>query len=263
MLTVALLTIVLAPKIEPILLVPDKYRVSPGATLALHAEGVEFVSAAAGSSTVRLTRTAWPGDLEAFLWRAAGNQENRDTMPADPTLVLNDADATMIGMTLKPVAIEVAGRDLREVVPEQASLRAALPEASARVKMQLERGAKTLVRVGESGASETSISKTTLNAELRPLLDPTILRAGGDLPLRFHRHGEGVEAARIVALERDSGTRLETVTDAHGGARLTLPRAGEWVLIGWTVRAPDGEHPDWVVTIATLTFAMPDAGGGR
>jgi uncharacterized GH25 family protein len=129
--------------------------------------------------------------------------------------------------------------------------------------VQLERAAMTIVRVGESGASETAISKTTLATELRPLLDPTMLRAGGDLPLRFYRHGEGVETAKIVALERNSGTRLETATDAHGGARLTLPRSGVWVLVGWTVRAPDAEHTSWEVTIATLTFALPDAGGGR
>jgi hypothetical protein len=70
----------------------------------------------------RLTRTDWPADLRGFFWRAAGKQENRDAMPADPELVLNDADATLVGMTLKPVTIEATGRDLRDLVPDASSL---------------------------------------------------------------------------------------------------------------------------------------------
>src|SRR5215831_10868008 len=175
MLTVALLAIVLASKIEPILQVPDKYRVEPGAALSLHAERVELApAAAAGISATKLVPIAWPADVSAFQWRLAGKQENRDTMPPDPTLVLNDVDAVLIGMSPEPVVIEVTGRDLREVVPEASSLPTSLPDASAQLEVQLERAAKSIVRIGESGASETAISKTTLVAELRPLLDPTL-----------------------------------------------------------------------------------------
>jgi hypothetical protein len=265
MLTIVLLMTVLAPQLEPILLVPDRYRAEPGGKLTLHAERAELGVAGAATPTTRLMRIAWPAELEGFFWRAAGKQENRDTMPADPGLVLNDADSSLVGMTLESAALEVTGRDLRDLLPPGAAVSASPPEASLRVGVQIERAAKTIVRIGESGASETAISKTTLVVDLRPLLDPTILRAGGDLPLRFYRRGEGVGAAKIVALERDSGTRLETATDEHGGARLTLPRSGAWVVIGWAVRAPDAEHPGWEVAIATLTFAVPDAaaGGGR
>lgn len=113
-------------------------------------------------------------------------------------------------------------------------------------------------------------AKTGQKIEILPLVDPTRLRKGDDLPLRVYYEGIKIEGARITASVTRAGTDLgrdgpvvevtaARPTDGHGITSLPIARAGRWVvrLVHEVREGPNtGNHPRRYV--AELIFEVPE-----
>src|SRR5262245_46860934 len=196
---------------ETMLLVAEKYQVAAGAAVVLHTEQLDAGLAA--------KRIAWPGSMEGFFTRHAGQQENRDAMPADAgtsdqlTLVFESADVAMIGINLTARDLTLTAAELRALLPSSSPLQ---DKIGASAPVHELRSCKTLVRVGAAAPSATSTSKTTQASEIRPLMDPTALKVPSDLPFRLLERGRAAASAKVIVLHRESGTREDLVTDSIG-----------------------------------------------
>lgn len=78
-------------------------------------------------------------------------------------------------------------------------------------------------------ASSLATAKVGSRIEIRPLLNPTLLRPGSALPLRLYFDGSASRGAVVEALG-PGGERLAAETDAVGITSLELPVAGLWTL---------------------------------
>lgn len=89
------------------------------------------------------------------------------------------------------------------------------------------------------GAGEGSIiAKTGEPAELLPLVVPTRMAIGSDLPVRIYRQGRSVPG-QIVKAHAPSGRVTGAATDTIGTAVFTIDEPGRW-LLRFTSREPRG-----------------------
>jgi len=235
---------------------PDRFETSPSQPITL-----SFPS----PSQARVPAISW------FFVRLAGTQENRDSTNAPPP----NPDGTL-PVTLALSGIALIGLDLApETMQWDPETFAAFakscgdgdrcPTGASTVERRI--SAATLVRVsadadGEAESDSTAMSKAGLAAEVRPLMDPTVLGVGSDLPLRFYIDGEAIIAVRVTATHKATGTTRSSVTDAKGMAFFRIDHAGPWTVEFHTLAAltaPTDPNPVWRATSGSLTFAAPTA----
>ncbi len=122
------------------------------------------------------------------------------------------------------------------------------------------RCAKALLQAG--GRGDDGYDRILgLPLELVPERNPYALQAGDELPLRVLYRGEPIEGVRIVAMNAENPRREAAArSDTQGRVRLTLDRAGMWLVKGvHMVPAPADVAADWESAWASLTFDLPEA----
>jgi hypothetical protein len=240
-------------------IVPSAYRVQPGARLEL-----SLIDASA-----RAAAKPWDDDQVAWtLVRVSGTQENSHRAPradenATPgTLRIGTNGATVVGVDFKPRAIALDVAALKKLVEGRKDAKA--PEPGSQVR--LIQSAKTIIRVGasEPGQSANVTAKTGQQVEIRPVMDPTGLGIGSDVPVVVYAGDGKVAGATLIATHIATGERLEFVTNASAIGHFRQSRAGAWrVEFRQLVEAKerrDGE-PAWTLHTATLTFEARDGQG--
>ena len=215
-------------------------------------------------------RAAWADEPVEWLFvRSSGTQHNlAEARPVDEEpfvrLPFTAGDVALVGVDLRPVTEELAGRDVRALLEATfgaEGVPAAWHEALARPALSLRRAecAKLLVRAAGDGPhptpSATAQSKSGQRSELRPMADPTAAGVGGDLPFRVYHAARHVELQTVRARHLDTGSEGRVTTFAGGIAVLHLDKAGTWAVAAHAAQLDDG-----VVEIqsATLTFTTPD-----
>ncbi len=252
-------------------LLPDAYAAAPGAKVAVHVER------AAGAEPVRV---AWPEDRAGWMFISAdGDQENRHGVKADApggdsvSVMAPNGGAEVVGLDLAAAVSSVdAGRfaDFRAkfVAAPRANEPAAgsvAPTAAREAKVRVRRyeSLNTIVRVNaeglEPGPSQIVTAKTGQKASIRPVMDPTGLRAGSDVPFRVYTDGRAVGGGILTAVNAATG-RTQTVTgDSAGICQVHIDSTGLWRLqFHHAVTSPDSEA-DWNLYSATLTFEVTRA----
>jgi hypothetical protein len=259
-------------------LLPDRYEVVAGREVAVHV--------ARGASGV-LATIPWPGeDIEWFFVRTAGTQRNLSkpatALPGEDflRLELSEPDVALIGMDSRPWIESVRGTEMRKFL-ESAVAVSSLPAdwmaqtSGETLRVRHVESAKLLVRVVRSApgakdewrGSATGSSKAGQRTEIRPLVDPTAIAVGSDLPLRISWADSASVDVRIVT--RQVGTETTLTTAAPGGAGwFTVTAPGEWrVEVHRAKRLKDDPAADWELETATLSFLVPaaskPAGGGK
>jgi hypothetical protein len=121
------------------------------------------------------------------------------------------------------------------------------------------RCAKALVSVGPSSPTQAADRRLGFPLELMAQANPYALRAGGDLPLQLLYQGKPLAGALIIAFNRDRPMeKLKLRTDPDGRVRLTLARAGVWLVTSvHMIPAPLLARADWESLWASLTFELP------
>ena len=172
---------------------------------------------------------------------------------------------SVVGIDLKPAVISVTGRDLKAFLNtrtalglESGGVRGINANRTYRVR-RIE-SATTLVRVpgADAAPSAAAQGKTGQAVEIRPLADPTVLRAGGDLPIRVYVGGAKQAGARVLATNVIKGATREVLTDAEGTATFTVNGDGPWrIEFHHAEPLARDSGADWVIYSATLTFEVP------
>ena len=240
---------------------PGDLRRTPGQVLELALARVE---------DGRRSAAAFPPDERRarLLVRADGTQENLEHAPlaADGGLFraripLPHADANLIGLELLPRTESVARATWQRFAEEKLGARAAagLPaELRVRRVETLELLVRVLAPGDEARPSATAHSKSGLAFELRPLMDPTCLPPGSDLPLKVYApEGEG-EGLRISARNLPSGAVMHLETRAGGIADLPISHPGIWTVeVHRLAPVASDAGADLELHSSTLVFETP------
>lgn len=89
------------------------------------------------------------------------------------------------------------------------------------------RGDATAQLTARRSATSFTTAKVGSRVEIRPLLSPTLVRPGGDFPLRLYAEGKARQGARVEA-HGPEGQTVNAVTDPVGIATLRIPSSGRW-----------------------------------
>ncbi len=227
----------------------------------------------------------WTGlGVEYFFARTAWTQENRDSVSvaADSgglaaAWVAGEPGVLLLGVDLaarvETVSAESFAAFVRRVLP--ASRRGDLVgllesgRAEGTVAVQRVESGKALVRVEAGGSDPVSIatSKTGQAVEIRPLMDPTAIELGSDLAVRVYSRVPGPSDGVVIATNTTTGEVVRAPTNETSLAIIPIESAGKWRLEFHAVDVAaaglggdgEGEHADWIVHTATLTFVVPVA----
>jgi len=181
----------------------------------------------------------------------------------------------VLGASLSPRTIRLTGTEFNgylrdEGLPDILAARKAARQLGDSAYERYAKHVKALVRVIGAAPGRASLVDTAYRvalgypAELVPLDDPYLLRAGGTLRLRALSDGRLLPNQVVQAGGRTSaGRRIaqRTVrTDSAGIARVRLDARGTWYVKFIHMRpilAADGDSVDYESKWATLTFARP------
>jgi len=250
-------------------LVPDRYELASAGEVAVHL-------ARTGAGV--LERVPWPSEGAEWLFvRSAGTQLNLDD--ARPRLAsedfvrlsLTETDVAVIGIDRRPWIEEVSAADLRKFLEAEVAS-GALPEGwreripGTRVRLRRIESSKVLVRSGSDG-SATAVSRTGLRSEIRPLVDPTAIVPGSDLPLRVSWSDSAAGVAAILVQPPSNAVR-RAVLSRDGAAWFRVDAPGPWLVAVHRAKVLDADPAaDWEIESATLSFTVPPAsqpaGGGK
>jgi hypothetical protein len=271
-----------APAQTTTFLIPDRYELVGGGEVAVHA---------ANRGPDGLRTIAWPGsDLEWLYSRSAGTQTN---LPATTSarsgeqfvrIALAEPDAALVGFDRRPWIEQVPATDLRKFLELDVAASALPADWTTRitgetVRVRRVESAKLVVRMtrGTSEGKEkekedvhgsaTAPSKVGQRTEIRPLVDPTAMAVGSDLPLRISWADPSSVDATIVARQPGTETRI-AVLSRKGSGWFTVSAPGEWLVEVHRAKPLTGDSAaDWELETATLSFVVPapakPAGGGK
>lgn len=138
-------------------------------------------------------------------------------------------------------------------------LRAARGQEDAPAREYYARCAKALLHAPGAGGVEVE-EPLGLTLEIVPERDPYGLEVGASFGVRLLYLGRPVPGLLVKAFTREAPEREEHQrTDADGRARVTLDRAGTWIVKTVHMVALDGDtYGDWRSYWASLTFALPE-----
>ncbi|MFN0133376.1 MAG: DUF4198 domain-containing protein [Phycisphaerales bacterium] len=164
-----------------------------------------------------------------------------------------------------PTPVTLAGDKFEGYLKEKglekiSKMRAERGQSRAEAREIYSRSVKSIIAVGGQRGSGFDAS-AGLRFEVVPLSDPTALRAGETLRVRFVFEGKPLVGALVQARgARHSGPVIEARTNEQGEAALTLPEAGMWLVDAVEmVAAPAGSGAEWESVWASLSFSTADA----
>lgn len=245
-----------APALWPVVryLWPSTFTPAPGAALPLSlSEGDDGAVA-----------PPWPAaQTRRFFLRSVAGQENRDTLA-----VQADDSSRALTPPLPPGAALLA-LDLSESVGrlDLAQVRAHCPNRAAEghasstpsngtVRVRQFTSCKTVVRTpGSQSGGQLVSARSGLHGDIRPLIDPSAMQVGGDLPVMLLAGGGPQENVELTVHAPDGSVR--SVRSApEGMANVSIDRAGVWRMafqIALPARAGDAE---WDLFTASLSFEV-------
>lgn len=241
---------------EPLVLRPGSFSAVQGREIALATETVQAKGTVASD---------WPTAVDWYFIRLAGTQENRGPQDAprpaagEPHKVVFPVPGTaMVGLDLTPQTQLWSPAALSSFARESGVHD---PCATSDAKVQLLRSATTVLRVndgaGKPSADTTASSKSGQQVEIRPLMDPTTMLPGGDLPVRLYMKGSAAGGAVVAATHVATGAGQQATADPSGIALLHIAQPGEYRLELRVLRPLAESDAAWQAGIGTLTFEVP------
>lgn len=200
-------------------------------------------------------RSAWADSANESQWRVA----------------LNASGTHVLGASLDPNTIRISGTQFNkylreEGLPDVYEARLAARQLGDPAFERYAKHVKALVRVEGSPSAPDTAYRTVLGypAELVPMDDPYVLKAGGLLRVRALVDGQPAPNQIVSAGGRTpSGSQIgpfQGRTDAGGVASFPLAARGTWYVKFISMRpvpASAGDSVNFESKWATLTFARP------
>ena len=239
---------------------PSTFRPAPGDKVAVSLRvGDAFPGEAVPRWPERIERFGLVGPAgEAEVFGLAKMDPAGFAVPAEPGLHLLVYDSNHARLTLAGDRFE---KHLAEQGLERVSaLRQERGESAKTAREIYSRCAKALLQVGKEEAGQGAGYDRALGLplELIPVANPYRLAGGGALPLLLLYQGQPLAGALVEARSPDRAEKVSARTDAAGGAVLSLPGPGFWLVKAvHMVEAPAGSDADWESFWASLTFGVP------
>jgi hypothetical protein len=229
-----------------------------------------IVTANVGETFPIVADKATPAGVE--LWRVIGPagpvsvQGFRQQGQSIATIFAAGPPGAYLGIMLtKPQVTTMNGKEFTDHLKEEGlqsviAERARLGQTGAAARERYSRYAKVIVRKGEeTGLHVTQPAK--LKAEFVPATDPSTIKAGQSLAVRFLIDGKPASGVLLTMMSQKS--KFDERTDANGRAAFVVPHAGPWLIrTVHMVRAPRSPKVDWDwesfgVSIAFNASALP------
>lgn len=242
------------------------FRAGVGSSIDL---SIQATRPAAGRAT-----SSWPeGEIKWIFERADGTQRNQDTLPAAgaakdrASITLRQAGVTMVGLDFKPREFMLDEAQLGELLkrfPGAAGEKKIDGATKSGLRVRHESSATTLIRSLDSDESSAiATSKSGQRAEIRPFMDPTLMKVGGDLPVKVYADGDKAAGARVRVVP-PGGDAIEHVSNPSGMVTISINASGVWrVEMEQLVLAKHEPAVDWIFYASSLTFEVPAAGGEK
>lgn len=124
------------------------------------------------------------------------------------------------------------------------------------------RAAKSIVLVGDARRrAQVHVTQPLgLKLEIIPQVSPYAQPRPTRFPVRILYDGRALAGAlvKLMNLEQDLASPIESLTDVTGSASFTMPKRGSWLVsVVWTQRLEDAADADYETTFASLTFGFP------
>lgn len=256
------LSVLLGRAIEPSL-IPERFSVTPGATLQLDLFGVE--SSEAKISAGRLVGS----DRVRYAFFRLGN-ENSEIRRFEPddrrisfSVQVHRPGWAVVAVGLKPIIVEMGLEGLEEYLRDlhlsglaKAELTSKVGQRQWRTSLQLH--AKVFVRVGLPVEADREWERPSgSDFELIPEVNPASLQVGKALPVRVLYNGAAVANMAVNFRTLDGAYHHVAYTDADGHAEATLAAAGKWLVYGTILESlRDGGGIDLAVEMTTLAVEV-------
>jgi len=240
---------------------PERFKVTPGATLRFQILAAERFSAD-NNSPIAAPDYDVKGRLGTELIAAALVDKDRERAVFAVSLIR--PGHTAIAGELGPIFLEKSPDEiearLREVHAGEALREAwGRQEAETPWREQLRRYVKTFVRVGEPFvANEDWARALGTPLEIIPESDPTKLRSGDRLSVRVLREGETLQNFALNFTTADESRDHVVFTDFAGRAEITLDAAGLWLIHGTDLRLAEKpeKNETWASAFVSLTLEV-------
>ena len=243
----------------------DSYFVKTGSQIDVHVLNGTFTKSKGSVARSRLRDISLVGPsgrspLEPASWNAT---DKSSTL----TVRLDSPGTYVIGASVKPNTIRLEGKDFNKYlaedgIPDVLAARRAKGELDRPARERYSKHVKALVQVGDARTQRVD-TELGYQAELIPLDNPYLLRAGGTLRVRVLVDGKAVPNQAVLAgghSPMGKVFRAATVrTDSSGVARVALLNRGLWYVKFINMRAIDaaaGDSVDCESKWATMTFAV-------
>ena len=242
--------------------VPERFEVTPGATLQLDLLAVEMPDKlSSANSTVAgtlLYARFRLGDRTTDIWP----QDLRDGA-ARLSVSLQQPGVASVAVGLRPIVAEISPDELAVELRKlhlgslfQDEIKSRLGQRRSRLSMRTH--AKVFVRVGLPIETDRDWEKLMgAELELVPRQNPTNLRAGKTVQVRVWHKGTAVANMAVNFRTIDGAQQHVTYTDSEGWAEANLGVAGKWLVYGSLLRLPaELDGFDLAIELATLTLEV-------
>lgn len=255
-LVAALLGVALQAAAHETWLMPERFSVEPGTTLAIDlTSGTGFPALDTAIETSRVAKAAY---------RIARNTADLTSLtPAEHSLRLNATlDGTGIAtlwVDLAPRTIELTPKEVEEYLAEIGASDLVrqrwLATPGKRWREMYSKHAKAFVRVGDASSDRSWSEPVGMFLEIVPESDPTKLVAGGELSVQVLRDGDTISSFAIAVSREGSARGQMQKTDGGGVATFHLDTPGRWLVHGTLLRAmPGGPGVEWESHFTALTI---------
>lgn len=234
---------------------PPKYRVAKDEVVKLPLRvGMEYAGDPVSRDDLRIEKfvVIGPDGVETVPGEDKRDPAGRFTPTKDGVYVVAYRDKRL-SIEIEPAKFETYLKD--EGLERVAKIRATRKETTKPGFEVYSRCAKTLLFVGE-GSKEGCDRVAGMRLEIVPETNPYVVPAGSALAFRVVFEDKPLVDALVVARNRAEPKGVVSArTDAEGRVKLTLPRAGEWMVkCVHMVPAPKETGMDWESLWASVTF---------
>ena len=242
-------------------LIPERFEVTPGATLQLDLIEVDPRPADDPAGVLM------GADRVDYAFFRLG-QENSTIRRFEPktggmnfSVQLQRPGVVAVVIGLKPIVDEMGPETLREKLQTLHLGERSKEELMAKIgwrrwKTSLSMHAKVFVRVGLPVETDREWERPTgCDFELVPESNPTTLSVGKPLPVRVLYKGTAVANMAVNFRTFDGSHQHVAYTDADGRAEAPLGAAGKWLIFG-TILQPPGGTTGMDLTMEMTTLAV-------
>jgi uncharacterized GH25 family protein len=238
-------------------LVPRKSAVARGGFVRIDlTSGGEFPALDFAIAPDRIARSGLRLDGKSLRFSGRDRQKHSLVLAR----AVDRAGVAAAWVELKPKSLELKPEEvahyLEEIGETEALGKQLAGRPPARWREVYRKHAKTFLRVGTPQGDRSWGEPVGMALEIVPESDPTALAAGDVLPVRVLEGGRPLANFPLAAVSAGRKDRRIIRTDAEGRTRITLDRAGPWLLAGTRLSPSTKPGVEWESDFTTLTLAV-------